>query len=115
MIRYWLCVCLLVASDSFAQNRQGVNWIAGKTTGAQPYLEYGLGADRLGGAKMTYLDTGVVVKVVDSTAGNYKVQLSHLHVGYLPKNNFKKDNSIRVQPYYLSNSFVITGDDRYDY
>jgi N-acetylmuramoyl-L-alanine amidase len=64
---------------------------------------------------MTYLDTGVVLKVVDSTSGNYKVQLSQSHAGYLPKNNFKRDNSIRIRPYYLSNSFVITGDDRYDY
>lgn len=115
MIRYWLCVCLLVGTNSFAQINQEGRWIAGKTTGALPYLEYGLGADRLGGAKMTYLDTGVVVKVIDSTAGNYTVQLSKLHVGFLPKNNFKKDNNIRFKPYYLSNSFVITGDDRYDY
>ena len=115
MIRVILFVSLLCAITGNAQTTPAETWIGGKTTGAQPYLEYGMGADRLGGAKMTYLDTGVVVKVIDSTAANYKVRLSRSHTGYLPKNNFKKDPSLRIQPYYLSNNFIITGDDRYDY
>lgn len=89
--------------------------IAGKTTGSMPYLEYGLGADRLGGAKMTYLDTGIVMKVVDSTIINYKVQLSKNHFGYLPKANFEKDSTIKIQPYYLTGSWIESGDDKYDY
>ncbi len=35
----------------------------GRTVGELPYLEYGTGDDRLGGAKMTYLDTAVLIKV----------------------------------------------------
>lgn len=89
--------------------------IAGRTVGALPYLEYGLGSDRLGGAKMTYLDTSIVVRVIDSTIGNYKVQLSKSHVGYLPKNNFKRDSSIKLQPYYLTGSWLVNGDEKYDY
>ena len=45
-------------------------------------------------AKMTYLDTNIVVKVVDSTKDDYKVQLSKNHYAYLPKDNFKTDSSI---------------------
>ena len=45
----------------------------GRTIGRQPYLDYGLGSDRLGGAKMTYLDTGILVQAVDSTIGRYKI------------------------------------------
>jgi hypothetical protein len=41
-----------------------------------------------GGAKMTFLDTGVVIKVVDSTLVNYKVQLSKGHFGLSPKKQF---------------------------
>src|SRR5690606_8116376 len=80
-----------------------------------PYLEYGLGADRLGGAKMTFLDTGILVKVVDSTIVNYRVQLSKNHFAYLPKTRFVKDTLTRIQPYYLTGSWMVNGNDTFDY
>jgi len=102
---------------AFSTNAQTIqnNFIAGKTTGILPFLEYGLGIDRLGGAKMTYLDTGITIKVVDSTIVNYKVQLSKDHFAYLPKQNFQRENDIKPLPYYLTNSWRVSGDDRYDY
>lgn len=87
----------------------------GRTTGALPYLEYGLGADRLGGAKMTFLDTGILLKVADSTVINYKVQLSAGHSAWIPRENFRKDTQVKVPPFYLSSSLLSTGDDKYDY
>jgi N-acetylmuramoyl-L-alanine amidase len=87
----------------------------GRTTGRLPYLEYGLGDDRLGGAKMTYLDSNVLVKVVDTTKDDYKVQLSNNHFAYLPKQNFKTDTSIKLQPFYVTSSWRVSGDDKYDY
>ncbi|MFZ1262640.1 MAG: N-acetylmuramoyl-L-alanine amidase [Chitinophagaceae bacterium] len=114
MIRLSLIIGFLGFFSAAAQT--GVkNFITGKTTGALPYLEYGLGSDRLGGAKMTYLDTNIVVKVIDSTIGNYKIQLSKDHLAYLPKTNFKKDSTIKLQPYYLTSSWMVNGDDKYDY
>ena len=91
MIRFLRFVCVFWAFSTNAQTIQN-NFIAGKTTGILPFLEYGLGIDRLGGAKMTYLDTGVTIKVVDSTIVNYKVQLSKDHFAYLPKQNFQREN-----------------------
>src|SRR5579875_3816006 len=87
----------------------------GRTAGRLPYLDYGLGEDRLGGAKMTYLDSNILVKVVDSAQGNYKVQLSAYHYAYLPKQNFKRDTTIKMQPYYLTNSWRVYGNEKYDY
>ncbi len=89
--------------------------ITGRTTGDWPYLEYGLGEDRLGGAKIGYLDSNILIRVVDSTITNYKVQLSKAHFAYLQKSSFKKDTSARVQPYYLTNSWIAIGDDTADY
>ncbi len=80
-----------------------------------PSLEYGLGFDRLGAAKLTFLDTNVVIKVVDSTVNNYKVQLSKDHFAYLQKSNFKRDSSIKIQPYYLTASIFAGGDDKSDF
>lgn len=89
--------------------------LTGKTTGSLPFLEFGLGEDRLGGAKMTYLDTGVLIKVIDSNIINYKVKLSENHFAYLPKTFFSRDSSINIRPYYLSSSWMVNGDDKYDY
>lgn len=89
-------------------------YITGRTTGPLPYLKYGLGEDRLGGAKMTYLDTNITVKVIDSVKDDYKVQLSAYHYAYLPKANFKTDTT-KLQPYYLTNSWRVYGDEKYDY
>ncbi|MEO6613034.1 MAG: N-acetylmuramoyl-L-alanine amidase [Chitinophagaceae bacterium] len=114
MIRLFLFTCLFGCYAASSQNRTN-NFIAGKTTGALPYLEYGLGSDRLGGAKIGYLDTSVVVKVVDSSIGNYRIQLSQNHFAYLPRNNFKKDSLVKIQPYYLTNSWMVNGDSLYDY
>jgi N-acetylmuramoyl-L-alanine amidase len=90
-------------------------YLIGKTKGALPFLEYGLGEDRLGGAKMTFLDTGVVVKVIDSTIINYRVQLSQNHFAYLSKNSFAKDTTIKIKPYYLTSYWEVKGDEKYDY
>jgi len=114
MIRLFLFGALLSCFSADSQNGAN-NFIAGRTTGPLPYLEYGLGSDRLGGAKIGYLDTSIVVKVIDSTIGNYKLQLSKDHFAYLPKNNFKRDSLVRIQPYYLTNSWMVNGDSLYDY
>lgn len=91
------------------------NFLVGKTNGDLPFLEYGLGEDRLGGAKMTFLDTGIVMKVVDSTIINYKVQLSKNHFAYLNKTSFVKDSMVNIRPYYLTSSWLVNGDENYDY
>jgi N-acetylmuramoyl-L-alanine amidase len=106
---------LFISISGFSQSVAQGKPLVGKVSGSLPYLEYGLGADRLGGAKMTYLDTGIVVKVIDSTIGNYKIQLSKDHLGYLPKANFIKDTTVKIQPYYLTNSWMVTGDSAADY
>ena len=106
----WLFFSLMVINFASAQTL-----MLGRTQGRLPYLEYGLGEDRLGGAKMTYLDSGVLIRVVDSAANVYKVQLSAQHVAYLPKQQFQPDTAARLQPMYLTSSWRVYGDERYDY
>lgn len=115
MIRLFISTCLCISISGFSQTVAQGKPLVGKTTGSLPYLEYGLGADRLGGAKMTYLDTNIIVKVIDSTIGNYKIQLSKNHLAYLPKANFKQDSTIKIEPYYLTSSWMVNGDSAYDY
>lgn len=86
-----------------------------RTKGALAYLEYGLGDDRLGGAKMGYLDSNIILKVVDSVQSDYKVQLSKNHFAYLPKTAVTSAVDVLPKPFYLSSSIKVYGDDKYDY
>jgi N-acetylmuramoyl-L-alanine amidase len=111
MKKYFLLIFLFISTFLAAQQTA----FYGRTTGRLPYVDYGLGEDRLGGAKMGYLDTNVLVKVIDSTKNVYKVELSKNHFAYLPKNSFKTDTAIKLQSSYLTSSWRVWGDDKYDY
>lgn len=47
-----------------------------RTKGPLPYLNFGLGTDRLGGAKLGYLDTLVRMKISGKSGNHYRVELS---------------------------------------
>ena len=93
-------------------------WL-GKTTGKLPFLEYGIGDDRLGGAKMGYLDSNIQLKIIDSFNVDYKVRLSANHTAYIPKESVvlirKERNRKIVHNPDLSGSFKVFGDADYDY
>lgn len=111
MIRLMIFFSLLPFSQLIAQPA----FLSGQTTGEFPYLAYGLGEDRLGGAKMTYLDTAVRIRVTDSVNADYKVQLSATRSAYLPKQFFRRDSVVSWKPHHLTGSWHVSGDDQYDY
>ncbi|MDB5253548.1 MAG: hypothetical protein JWP27_2717 [Flaviaesturariibacter sp.] len=110
-MRQGLLIFLLFAS--FFSTAQGV--LLGRTTGLLPYLEYGTGDDRLGGAKLGYLDSNILLRVVDSTADDYRVQLSATHAAYLPKSSFRIETAAKPRASYLTGSWKVWGDSAYDY
>ena len=85
-----------------------------RTNDSLPFLDYGLGEDRLGGAKMTFLDSNVVLRVVDSIGDKYKVQLSKLHSAYIQKGKVHLTNLVQYDQ-HLTNSWNVYGDSLYDY
>jgi N-acetylmuramoyl-L-alanine amidase len=86
-----------------------------RTTGPMPYMEYGPGDDRLGGAKMTYLDSNILMRVVDSTVTDYVVQLSAAHRGFVLKSNVRPDTLTTPAPYHLSSSWRVYGNATHDF
>ena len=98
---------------SFSQNKPA-DFFYVKTNDSLPFLKYGLGEDRLGGAKMTFLDSNVVLKVVDSFKTDYKVQLSQLHSAWIEKNNVVRTEVVN-QLQHLTDSWKVSGDSLYDY
>lgn len=85
-----------------------------RTNDSLPFLKYGLGEDRLGGAKMTFLDSNIVLKVVDSSKDDYKVQLSQYHTAYINKEKVTKVPAVNYQQ-HLTDSWKVYGDSVYDY
>ena len=55
------------------------------TKGRLAHLEYGLGEDRLGGAKIGYIDSNIVLKIIGKVGTHFKVQLSKTNTAYIPE------------------------------
>ena len=83
------------------------------TTGKLPQLAYSAGEDRLGSAKMGYIDTSVVLKVLDTVKNLYKVQLSSLHDAFIEKSYAipYPDTALATA---LCESWRVKGGDKYD-
>ena len=91
-----------------------------RTTGKYLFLEYGIGDDRLGGAKMGFLDSNIVVKIVDSFNTDYKVRLSTQHYAYVAKASVVLLGKEAAQPaprhnVHLTGSMRVYGDTASDY
>ena len=52
--------------------------------GRRPFLNVGLGTDRLGGAKLGYIDPGVRIAVIGKVGRQYRVRLSSTMTGWIP-------------------------------
>lgn len=110
-----LFLCLFTLAGD-AQERPGsyIPW-NGRTIGKLPALAYGLGEDRLGGAKAGYIDTLVAVRVVDTIKGMYRVQLSKSHTAFIEQQFIRTDSALRFKPWYVTGSISAKGDSLYDY
>jgi N-acetylmuramoyl-L-alanine amidase len=90
-----------------------------RTTGQLPFMEYGIGDDRLGGAKIGYLDSNIVVRIIDSFGTDYKVRLSIYHSAYIAKSSLllmsKEVNRPVAHNPHLSGNIKVYGDTASDY
>lgn len=85
------------------------------TKGRLAHLLFGLGDDRLGGAKIGYLDSMVQLKVVGKAGSMYKVQLSKYRTAYIPDDLISFLPKGTFTPESLTNRLQVYGDSLYDY
>ena len=85
------------------------------TKGRLAHLEYGLGEDRLGGAKIGYLDSNIVLKIAGKVGSHYKVQLSKTHSAYIPDELVALMPKGTFTPESLTGKWTVSGDDKFDY
>jgi N-acetylmuramoyl-L-alanine amidase len=104
----------LVTLQGASQSTIGGYYLS-RSVGKLTMLGSGLGEDRLGGAKFGYIDTSVLLQIVDSTKDMYLVRLSKSHTAYINKFDLKSDTSTKLRPFYLTNSWSVKGDEQYDY
>lgn len=109
-----LVLIVFLFNSCYSQNNL-THFFYGRTTGKVPFLEYGIGEDRLGGAKMTFLDTNILLKVIDSFKTKYIVQLSKNHTAYIDKPFIGRLDSFQSKIQNLSGNFRSFGDSAFDY
>ncbi|RYF90080.1 MAG: N-acetylmuramoyl-L-alanine amidase [Chitinophagaceae bacterium] len=85
------------------------------TKGRLAHLEYGLGEDRLGGAKIGYLDSLVQLKVVGKVGSDFKIQLAKNRIAYIPDDLVTLLPKGSFTPSSLTGSWAVYGDEKYDY
>ena len=111
---YLYIICIAFFAIPIRSNGQGFPFYA-RTTGALPYFEYGPGDDRLGGAKMTYMDSDVVVKVIDSLGTDYIIELTKNLHAFIARSSVRIDSQYSPKLYQLSGNWKAYSDDRFDY
>ncbi len=85
------------------------------TKGRLAHLEYGLGEDRLGGAKVGYIDSNIVLKIIGKTGTHYKIQLAKSRTAYIPEELVTLMAKGTFTPESLTAKWNVYGDDKYDY
>ena len=85
------------------------------TKGRLAHLEYGLGDDRLGGAKVGYIDSNIVLKIVGKVGTHYKVQLAKSRIAYIPEELVTLMPKGTFTPESLTAKWNVYGDEKYDY
>ncbi len=85
------------------------------TKGRLAHLLFGLGDDRLGGAKIGYLDSAVQLQIIGKVDKLYKVRLSKTRSAYIDDDAVEFLPKGTYTPESLTNRWNVFGDSAYDY
>jgi N-acetylmuramoyl-L-alanine amidase len=89
--------------------------LVGVMKGDRPYLNFGLGEDRLGGAKLAYLIPGVRLAIKGKTGDQYHVALGQDQEAWVPESMVDLQPTGTPPPFSLTGSWTVSGDWKYDY
>ena len=84
------------------------------TKGRLAHLEYGLGDDRLGGAKVGYIDSNIVLNIIGKVGSHYKVQLAKTRTAYIPEELVTLLPKGSFTPASLTDKWNVYGEGNYD-
>ncbi|MEK6566774.1 MAG: N-acetylmuramoyl-L-alanine amidase [Bacteroidota bacterium] len=87
----------------------------GEIVGRRPFLNAGLGTDRLGGAKLGYIPAGVLVEIIGKAGQQYKIRLSESMEAWLPQEFARLLPPDKPLPRSLAGSISSVGNDSIDF
>lgn len=105
-------------------SKKSTNWVSmfsplgpniAVTKGRLAHLLFGLGEDRLGGAKIGYLDSMVALNITGKVGSNYRIQLSKYRTAYIPDDLVEFLPRGSFTPESLTDRIRVYGDSLYDY
>lgn len=102
-------------TSSFTLTDPQAQPLIGKTRGDAPFLKYGLGDDRLGGARIGTLDTAVLLNITGKVGSDYRVKLSKGFSAYIPQEQVTLLPPGTFPPSSLTGSWRVWGDEKFDY
>lgn len=85
------------------------------TKGRLAHLLFGLGDDRLGGAKIGYIDSAVLLHVIGKVGSEYKIRLAKNRTAYIPDDLVDFLPKGTFTPESLTDKWSVYGDDNFDY
>jgi N-acetylmuramoyl-L-alanine amidase len=85
------------------------------TKGRLCHLLFGLGDDRLGGAKIGYLDSMVLLNVVGKVGKQYRVRLSKYRTAFIDEDSLQFLPKGSFTPESLTDRWTVNGDSAFDY
>jgi len=85
------------------------------TRGRLAHLLYGIGEDRLGGAKIGYIDSSIVLQVTGKVNDLYRVQLTPYRTAYIPDDVVEPLPPAYLSPKSLTGNWRVYGDSVSDY
>jgi N-acetylmuramoyl-L-alanine amidase len=86
----------------------------GVTKGERPYLNYGLGTDRLGGAKLAFLEEGIKLTIDGKVGDQYRVKLTENQTAWIPENQVELLPIGTFLPKSLTDSWAVYGGSKSD-
>jgi N-acetylmuramoyl-L-alanine amidase len=85
------------------------------TKGRLAHLLFGLGEDRLGGAKIGYIDSLIPLRITGKVGSLYRVRLSKYRTAYVPDEEVALLPKGTLTPESLTGNWLVYGDSLFDY
>jgi N-acetylmuramoyl-L-alanine amidase len=89
--------------------------LVGVTKGDRVALDFGLGDDRLGGAKLSFIEEGIRLAITGRMNGRYRVRLTESQEAWIPVDQVSIQPLGTHLPYSLTGNWNVAGDARFDY
>jgi N-acetylmuramoyl-L-alanine amidase len=103
------------ASRAFVSMKAAEFPLTGITKGKNATLSYGLGEDRLGGAVMQRLVSGVRLSITGKMGGMYRVRLAEGREAWIDQDMVDIRPGGIFGPHTLTGNWQVYGDEQYDY